>query len=307
MSSYGMQAAKNFGIPQSIYPAVSPVAPVRAPSVSTSTPLSGLVAGAASSVGNAYGALGQTVGGAAAKAGQTAGSAASVYGSGGVNPTKTVSPSIAPKPVAQAVPGAAYDYTTDPILQQVQAQTSQALSQAASAALASKEQLAIQYGDTSLANSLGDANTAQAAAQNPYSIFGMLTAQQPKDELALDETLNKGNLFYSGARINQQADLANQYGATRAQDAAQERAALDQITAAQVQAEQNAQAQQDAAESQAYQNMLAQLLANPPSGADTTQGGPAGSGPVMYPSNPTISANPTGGSANKKQGVYAIH
>lgn len=312
MATYGLQnqVAKN----TTGYPTTS--VPTYAPKVSTSTPLSPY---------------------ASQTAKQTTGSDSlypSVKPVTPVSPTKTVSPTPAAQPSSTPVAQSAnplYDYTTDPILQQVQAQSTQANADAQAAALASQKQLAIQYGDVDLANSLGDTATAQAAGANPFSIYGMLNTQQPKDELALDESENKNNLYYSGDRVTQQGNLANQYGATRAQDAAQEQAAQQQIQATQLAAQLAAQQAVTQAQSDAYNRYLQQLLANPPSVDDSTASGVSSTptpvdGTNIYggylppvaayttppatatsPYTVSLSANKTGGSANKKQGVYAIH
>lgn len=183
-------------------------------------------------------------------------------------PTKAVPYPAAPpvsaaKPAqaAAAPPATLYDYNTDPILQQVQAQTVQQTADAEAGALAARKQLAIQYGDPSIVGD--DAATAQAAAQNPYSVYGMLAAQQPKDQLALDESLNKGNLFYSGARINQQHDLLDQYGATRAQKASEEQSALQGIDSNRLAAILAANNSLNGARGDAYNRLLQQILANP--------------------------------------------
>lgn len=188
-------------------------------------------------------------------------------------PAPAKAPSSATPPVPQAQSTPLYDYTTDPVLQQVQAQSAQASADADAAALEQKKQLAIQYSDPALATSLGDTATAEAASQNPYGYYNQLATQQPKDALALDETLNKGNLFYSGARINQQSDLANAYGQQRATAAGNEQTALGQIDQQRAAAQLAAQQAVQQANSDAYNRYLQQLLANLP-----TTGGGGGAG-----------------------------
>src|SRR6266496_5432200 len=71
---------------------------------------------------------------------------------------------------AGGIPGAdpnAYDYSSDPILQQVRALAAQHTAQAQAAADAARSQAMIGFGfDPGL--QYGDQNTAEAARQNPY-------------------------------------------------------------------------------------------------------------------------------------------
>lgn len=265
MSSYGYQggqAAKN----TTSYPSYA------APAVSKSTPLSSYagVSGALAGAVKPVTPLAPQPGSGAYAAGAGVATAAT--------PTKTVATTPAAQPAAPAPATSSgaplYDYTTDPILQQVQAASAQSVADAQAAALSQQKQLAIQYGDAALANSLGDSATAAAAAANPYSVYGQLAYQQPLDEQALDENLNKSNLYYSGARVNQQGALANQYGQTRAADAGQEQSALGQIQQTQLAAQLAANQSVQQAQSDAYNRYLQQLLANPGSltGASSDQG-----------------------------------
>lgn len=146
-----------------------------------------------------------------------AGSTESVPGTqGGGNQTATA-------------PASLYDLNTDPILQQIKALSTQTRENAETGALSLKKQLAIAYGDTSLADQLGDTATRDAAAKNPYSVTALLGKTRDTGAHDLDEQLNQGNLFYSGERIKQQGNLTDQYQQALAQALAQEQGSLGDI------------------------------------------------------------------------------
>src|SRR2546423_262222 len=80
-------------------------------------------------------------------------------------------PAPAAQPVAGALAGTAdpYDASADPTLQRILALGQQRGADAEAEALRLRKQLAIDYGDTDLARSLGlDESTIAAAAQNPF-------------------------------------------------------------------------------------------------------------------------------------------
>lgn len=214
---------------------------------------------------------------------KSSGAVAPIYG-----PTKTISaptptPALKPAPAASTAaepatpaPAAAplYDPNIDPIYQQVQAQAVQAKQDAEAAATAATNQLAIQYTDPALAL---DPTTAAAAAGNQYGVLGVLAHQQPLDAQALDETLNKQNLFYSGARINQQGELANTYLQKHADAVTAEQQALAKIQSDRLAAILGAQSNVSQANSDAYGRYLTQLLANlTPTAAGAAPAAPAG-------------------------------
>lgn len=100
-----------------------------------------------------------------------------------------------------------YDFSADPILQTIQGQSQQRQAEAEASALAARKQLAIDFGDPSLAP---DEATRQAALANPFSrraLFEKQAAEQPKQ---LTQQLSQQNLGYSSAGAKQQSDLATQ-------------------------------------------------------------------------------------------------
>ncbi len=138
-------------------------------------------------------------------------------------PKAPAAPQPTPSQPAQPAPQPAtpsYDYSMDPILNQILALSTQQRSGATSSALAAKKQLAIDYGDSALARSLGDDATATAAEGNPFSVRKQLqtgyergtedlttgyerdkTARATNYERDVESTredYNKRNLFYSG-------------------------------------------------------------------------------------------------------------
>ena len=143
-----------------------------------------------------------------------------------------------------------YDYSTDPILQQIVAQQNMVIAQAQQDALAQQKAALIGYGDPHLAMSvLGDKLTAEAAANNPGSTLATLTAKQQSDTRDLNEAENKANLFYSSdagyklgqlgqSYLQQQAQAAGavgqQLGTIGTQLLAQKQAAFNQDTNAQL-------------------------------------------------------------------------
>jgi hypothetical protein len=106
-----------------------------------------------------------------------------------------------------------YDINTDPILQQITAYLGKSDEEAQAAALAQKKQALLAYGDPNLVSSLlpGETDLASAAAGNPTSTLAGLKTQRERNTHSLTEALNQNNLFYSGARIVQEQQAAQDY------------------------------------------------------------------------------------------------
>lgn len=134
--------------------------------------------------------------------------------------------------LAQTPSASMFDYRTDPILQEINALSTATRQDAETGALSLRKQIANKYGDAQYArNVLHDEATATAAEQNPYSVFAQLKQMYDSGALNFGEAANKDNLFYSGARIKGQQDLANQYQGQLAGAAGNEQDALGQIDA----------------------------------------------------------------------------
>lgn len=116
-----------------------------------------------------------------------------------------------PAPGAPVAP-VAYDINTDPALQTVNALTGMSDEQARAQALKQKQDALLGYGDPHLVQALlGDSTLAQAAGANPTSQLAQLGHQRDTNTHNLTESLNKENLLYSGARVNQENEAAQQY------------------------------------------------------------------------------------------------
>lgn len=169
-------------------------------------------------------------------------------------------------------PGLVYDFTTDPILQSIQALSTSQRENADSDALGLKKQIAVKYGDSKLAGTFGDDATAKAAADNPYGVFQQLQKQQGDAATNLDEQFNQNNLFYGGARVKGQHDLADMYGKAGYDETGNEQSALDMVEHNRLAAILAA----DERDRQAAQN--AQALALQAALANAGPGSPAGAG-----------------------------
>jgi hypothetical protein len=149
-----------------------------------------------------------------------------------VSPVKTAATSpVIPKPAATTAPTVSalapsaiqqsqtvaptpggYDINTDPALQGIVALTGESDDQAQADALRQKQQLLEGYGDPTLAQAvLGDPTVAGIAGQNPTSTVAQLKSQYGRNTQNLDEQLNQQNLLYSGYRVNQQQQAAEDY------------------------------------------------------------------------------------------------
>lgn len=255
--------------------------------------------------------------------------ATQTYQQPNVNGNTTPSnPAAAPPPAAQSV-----DWTSDPIYQLVTGQQNLAIANAKAEALKQQSQALIAYGDPNLALAVtGDPNVAEAARQNKASTLAQMVATNQKNVRDINENENQQNLFYSSDRgyqlgLNQQAYLynqANSYQGVQGQ--------LSNIGTQLLAQEQNAyQAEQQAAAdayNRAVQNpgvgsstpspsaptpTLATASTPPPpnnqyggAGAPIAPGTPVPTNPYM-PYATKLTANKSGGSANLRQGVFAIH
>jgi hypothetical protein len=124
-----------------------------------------------------------------------------------------------------------YDLNTDPILQQITALSGMGDEQAQAAALKQRQQLLLGYGDPNLSRAvLGDETQAAAAEQNPTSILHQLGQQRDRNVTGLTEGLNKANLFYSGDRVVQEQQGAQDYQGALAGAAGQANQGLDTIS-----------------------------------------------------------------------------
>lgn len=235
---------------------------------------------------------------------------------GGPNTKSAPAPSN-PAPAPSNSSGS--DWTNDPIYQLVLAQENLAIAQAKAEALREETEALIAYGDYNLALKVtGDKNVALAAQKNKASTLAQLMAKNKSDVLNTNETENQNNLFYSSDRgyqlgLAQQAYLFNQAGALQGVQGN-----LSTIRQNLLAAEQNAYL----AEQNAAANAYGRAVQSPP-GVGSSSPPPWPGGPVADPGQPggagyskasnsspypvSIKANPTGGSANVKQGVFAIH
>jgi hypothetical protein len=111
------------------------------------------------------------------------------------------------------------DWTSDPIYQLALGQNETAVKNAQAAALTSRIQALIAYGDPRLALAVtGDQNVADAAAANQGSTLAQLIAGNAKTVRDTNESENQANLWYSSDRgyqlgLAQQNYLNNASGA----------------------------------------------------------------------------------------------
>lgn len=123
-----------------------------------------------------------------------------------------------------------YDYDADPILQKIRAMTGMQRQQAEAEALGQRKQVAIDFGDDTYArNVLGDENTARAAAANPHSVRARRKSEYGDLTRALEDDLNKRNLFYSGHRADELTRGANEYQGRLYDAGREQQGILDQI------------------------------------------------------------------------------
>lgn len=142
----------------------------------------------------------------------------STVGHGGVNTSPT------------AAGNNVYDINTDPAYQQAQALVGLSNEQAAAAAQKQIKDLLVAYGDPALATQLGlGGDIAKAAGGNPNSTTAQLRTQRDRNLKNLEDQLNSANLSYSGYRVSQEKQAAQDYQNALAQAAAQVQAQIGQI------------------------------------------------------------------------------
>lgn len=189
---------------------------------------------------------------------------------------------------------------------------------------------------------LTDASTLQAAAQNPFSTAAGLLATHNQNNNTIDQGDNDNNLYYSSTHANNLGQEVNNYlGSVSGAQGALGTALNGLLTGltSEQQTEQQNLADTIASETEnVIQNAISSgqvmlgydsngnpIFGNAP-GSSTPSTTPTGTLPASAPtpvpavapgtpapltsSSPfatAITANKTGGSANKKQGIYAIH
>lgn len=154
-----------------------------------------------------------------------------------VRPTAAATPTARlPLPQAQGAapatpaPGG-YDLNTDPALQQISALTGLNDEQANAAALKQRQQLLLGYGDPNLIRqTLGDENLASAAAGSPTSTIASLGQQRERNQKSFTDALVPQNLLYSGYRVTQEEQAAQDFQNALAQAAAGVNTGLDTIS-----------------------------------------------------------------------------
>lgn len=211
---------------------------------------------------------------------------------------KTVVPATAAAPPTPA----GYDLNTDPALQQISALTGLSDEQANAAALKQKQHLALGYGSDTFAHALGlDDSYAEAASHNPTSALAQAAQQRDRNTKSLTDQLFANNLGYSGYRVTQEEQAAQDYQNELADLAGQYDTGADTIsgnlssTLGQNQA-QRTQALNDAA-TRAIQAAIANGGAGGTDGVPSMDGVPLtvqGPGPMRPPDNPIEAAHPYG-------------
>lgn len=182
-----------------------------------------------------------------------------------------------------------YDINTDPALQQITALLGQSDEQAQASALKQRQNLLLQYGDPTIAAAVLGAGDplVQAASQNPTSTVAQLGQQKDRNMKSLLDELNQANLAYSGYRVTQEQQAAQDYQNALAQAAAGLNTNLDTVgsnlTAALGQNKmQRAQALADAAARHANDT-------TDPGATDASGAPSGGSTPPTPPTPPTSS------------------
>lgn len=176
-----------------------------------------------------------------------------------------------------AQPQVGYSYDADPVLNQIQALSGQSRENANAEALRLRKQLALDYGDETIARQYGGEEHAAAARGNPNSILAQLARSYQQGQQQLEEDYNQNNLFYSGARIKGLADFAQQYQAQQAAAAQEEQARLGDISSNLAAALHAADLQDIQAQQEAYARSLQSALAAGGTGQEeaAAAGGPS--------------------------------
>lgn len=151
---------------------------------------------------------------------------------GGMNVPRSASYVQAPPPgqTAQnqqtantaATAGQQATYEADPILEKIRALGRSDVATARAQAEAGRKKLLLDYGDegfarTTLAHSFGggdqpvDDAVLQAIRENPYSILKQQQRDQETSTREAEESFNKANLFYGGARVKGLGDLSQSF------------------------------------------------------------------------------------------------
>jgi hypothetical protein len=139
---------------------------------------------------------------------------------------------------APAAPGQTTDerVSADPLYRRALAAQTATDANAEAQALAQRKQRLVDYGATpeQIAAILGtpDTNTAAAAANNPYSTVQLLAKAYADMQKNTDQTMNQGNLFFSGARVGQMGKDADTYGKNQYTASGTLQGLLDAITTA---------------------------------------------------------------------------
>lgn len=223
------------------------------------------------------------------------------YGTRPARPPMMQQPQVNPQATAQnqqapMTPQVGYSFDADPILNQIQALSGQSRQDAETNAHALRLQLAQQYGDENLARQYGGESEAAAAKGNPNSVLAQLAHSYELGQSGLEQALNQQNLYYSGARVKQLAELAQQYQSQQAGAAGQEQDALGGISsnlAAALHAAdlRDIQAQQDA-QNRALQAALGAGGTGLPGGGVDSGGGGVDTGGDMFAPPPAPFATP---------------
>lgn len=229
--------------------------------------------------------------------------------------TPGATPHATQPPAGQPQQQYTFDYSTDPILQQITAQQQMVVAQAQADSLAQQKAALIAYGDPNLAMSvLGDKLTADAAANNPGSALATLAAKNQQDKRGLTETENKSNLLYSSDYGYQQGLLQKAYLGSQANAAADVQGKLGTIGSQLLAAEQTAYDKEVQAQQDAYTRALANPVGIPTPTPTTLQTNVArANAKGVFPASPlgptaaAATPNKTGVSSTPTQGVLSIH
>jgi hypothetical protein len=225
MSSYGYMRS---------YRPPAPPRPPRQPAVFAN---SGALARAAAGHGTSPFGVGSGTGFGQAPRGTVGGTSRAGYPASRPQQLAQAAPQLRPGGVVQpqAPPTAAgvnaYDLNTDPALAQIKSLVGLSNEQAQSGALHQRQDLLLAYGDPALAAArLGpDDPLVAAAGNNPTSTVHQLGQQRDRNLKQLDDALNDQNLTYSGYRVNQESQAAQDFQNALATAAGQVNSGLGQI------------------------------------------------------------------------------
>lgn len=157
-------------------------------------------------------------------------------------------------------------YNYDPILQKIQALSTQSIANARTNAGALRTNAAITEGDPELLKSLGfDDNTVTAAQNNPESLLAQLHTTYAQKHKDLADAMQSQNLYYSGEYQKNLADLAK--GEASAQGGLGQKlrdllSGIDTgvLDSAEADRQRQQQAALDAAQQATYSNLYQSLL-----------------------------------------------